>query len=67
MNEFDSGDAKLLARAIQRLVENGVEAHALRLDLVKALRSAAYLAGDKTEAAELGLQLELLARNGRHG
>lgn len=67
MRPFDAADAKLLARAIQRLVANGLEAHALRLDLVQALRSAAYLAGDKTEAAELGLQLELLARAGRNG
>lgn len=67
MNPFDPLDAKLLARAIQRLVANGSEAHALRVDLVMALRSAAYLAGDKTEGADLGLQLELLARGGRQG
>jgi hypothetical protein len=62
MNPFDAGDAKLLARAIQRLVANGIEAHQLRVDLVKGLLAAANLAGDKTEAAELRLQLEILAR-----
>jgi hypothetical protein len=67
MSPFDAGDAELLARAITRLVTNGVEAHQLRVDLVAALRAAAYLAGDKTEAAELGLKLELLARGGRQG
>lgn len=64
LKPFRPGDAALTARAIMRLIGDGIEAHQLRVDLVKALLAAANLAGDKDEAAELRQLLEELARAG---
>jgi hypothetical protein len=55
-------DGRLVTRLIQRLMSGGLEVRRLRSLLLLALIDAAHLAGDKGEAAELGAQLEQLAR-----